>query len=146
MIGIIHALYLIGAVAAIGCQCPSAEQESPVAPALGCTEASPCIGEATFFDTATSMSAPSACGTVGSDQVVALSAIMFNSADSADRDLCGQQLKIKYNGTIRDGRVEDKCLICTRTAIDLSRSLFSEFADFGVGRLRDVEWWFDDST
>jgi hypothetical protein len=146
MIDILRMLLIIGAAGAVGCSCPAAEQESQAVPALGCTNASPCIGEATLYDTATLASAPSACNMVNDgllENVVALSVQLFSGAD---HDPCGQNITIRYKEKMARGKVVDKCTGCDRTSIDLSRRLFSMLDTLDTGLLKDVEWWFDDSS
>ncbi|RDW59291.1 RlpA-like double-psi beta-barrel domain-containing protein [Aspergillus mulundensis] len=105
-----------------------------------CSSESPCTGQITFYDTATSASAPSSCGTTNdgsSENVLALPVGIMKDSD------CGRTVTIKYGGKTSTGTVVDKCMGCDDTSIDLSRHFFSELASFDAGRLFGVEWWLD---
>jgi hypothetical protein len=105
-----------------------------------CSAGSPCVGQVTFYDTATSMSAPSSCGLVNdgsSENVIALPVGIMQDSD------CGRTVVIKYNGKTSKGTVVDKCMGCDNTSIDLSRHFFSLLASFDAGRLHGVEWYLE---
>ncbi|KAL4937962.1 hypothetical protein BDV06DRAFT_215486 [Aspergillus oleicola] len=105
-----------------------------------CSESSPCSGQITFYDTATSASAPSSCGTTNdgsTENVVALPVGIMTDSD------CGKTVTIMYGGKTTTGTVVDKCMGCDDTSIDLSRAFFSELASFAEGRLFGVEWWMN---
>ncbi|KAF9887835.1 hypothetical protein FE257_009495 [Aspergillus nanangensis] len=105
-----------------------------------CSSGSPCKGDVTFYDTATSASAPSSCGFTNdgsSENVIALPVGIMTDSD------CGRVVNIKYGGVTKTGKVVDKCMGCDDSSIDLSRHFFSELAAFTEGRLFDVEWWLD---
>ncbi|KAA8649171.1 hypothetical protein EYZ11_009838 [Aspergillus tanneri] len=105
-----------------------------------CTKDSPCAGDVTFYDTATSMSAPSSCGFTSdglTENVIALSHELMSDSD------CGRKVSIRYGGSVKTGKVVDKCMGCSRSSIDLSRHFFNELASEDAGRLSDVEWWLD---
>lgn len=105
-----------------------------------CSKGSPCSGEVTFYDTATSMSAPSSCGTTNdgeTENVLALPVGLMKDSD------CGRTVTVRYGGVTTVGKVVDKCMGCDPTSIDLSRHFFGELASFAEGRLFDVEWWME---
>ncbi|KAB8067783.1 hypothetical protein BDV29DRAFT_163014 [Aspergillus leporis] len=106
-----------------------------------CSKSSPCKGQATYYDTATSMLAPSSCGWTNNGAVEDVLALPVASMTNND---CGRTVTIKYGGILKTGRVVDKCSNgCDSTSIDLSRHLFSQLADFSEGRLFGVEWWIE---
>ncbi|KAL4983589.1 hypothetical protein BDW68DRAFT_168563 [Aspergillus falconensis] len=105
-----------------------------------CSAGSPCVGQITYYDTATSASAPSSCGTTNdgsSENVIALPVGIMTDSD------CGRTVTIKYGGKTATGTVVDKCMGCDDTSIDLSRHFFGELASFDAGRISGVEWWLD---
>ncbi|KAF7589656.1 hypothetical protein BBP40_003990 [Aspergillus hancockii] len=124
----------------------SSQAPQPTPPSGGsgsggpCSEGSPCTGEATFYDTATSASNPSSCGWTNdgaTENVLALSHTIMKDSD------CGKTVTIKFGGKSVTGKVVDKCMGCVSTAIDLSRSLFGAIASESMGRLTDVEWFIN---
>lgn len=124
---------------------PAPAATSSSAPSSGytgaCDESSPCTGDITFYEVATSESAPSACGQTNSDDqtVVALPVGIMGSGNVG----CGRTVTITHNGQSRTGTVVDKCMGCDDTSIDLSRGLFKELADFSEGRVSGVEWYIN---
>ncbi|GFF61399.1 allergen Asp F7-like, putative [Aspergillus udagawae] len=105
-----------------------------------CSKNSPCFGQATFYDTATSASAPSSCGLTNdgfTEDVLALPVSIMTDAD------CGKTVTITYNGVTRSGTVVDKCMGCDNTSVDLSRHFFGQLADMGAGRLYGVSWYIN---
>lgn len=105
-----------------------------------CSASSPCEGEVTYYDTATSASAPSSCGYTNdgtTENVLALSAGIMQDSDS------GRKVTVKYNDKTSTGVVVDKCSDCGHTSIDVSRALFRELSNEAAGRLSGVEWYFD---
>ncbi|KAB8239870.1 uncharacterized protein BDW43DRAFT_14602 [Aspergillus alliaceus] len=105
-----------------------------------CSEGSPCTGQVTFYDTATSMLNPSSCGVTSdgaNEDVLALPVGIMQDGH------CGRRVSIKYNGQVKHGKVVDKCMGCDSSSIDLSRHLFNELADESAGRLHGVEWWIE---
>ncbi|KAL3487124.1 hypothetical protein BJX62DRAFT_11725 [Aspergillus germanicus] len=121
---------------------PEPESETSTSTTTGgpCSAGSPCVGQVTFYDTATSMSAPSSCGLVNdgsSENVIALPVGIMQDSD------CGRTVVIKYNGKTSKGTVVDKCMGCDNTSIDLSRHFFSLLASFDAGRLHGVEWYLE---
>ncbi|EAW25460.1 allergen Asp F7 [Aspergillus fischeri NRRL 181] len=105
-----------------------------------CSKDSPCVGELTYYDTATSASAPSSCGLTNdgfSENVVALPVGIMTDAD------CGKTVTITYNGITKTATAVDKCMGCKPTDLDASRHLFGELADFGAGRIDGMSWYFN---
>lgn len=102
-----------------------------------CSSGSPCTGQLTFYDTATSASAPSSCGFTndgGNERVLALPVGIMKDGD------CGKMVKIEYNGKTTHGKVVDKCMGCDDSSIDLSRALFGDLASESVGRIHGAKW------
>ncbi|KAL1997745.1 hypothetical protein VTN02DRAFT_904 [Thermoascus thermophilus] len=105
-----------------------------------CSQSSPCSGDGTYYDTATSPSAPSFCGTTNNgltQNVVALPVGMIESSD------CGRSITVTYGGKTSTATVVDKCMGCQGNSVDMSRHLFSSLADLAEGRIYDVKWWFN---
>lgn len=103
-----------------------------------CSSGSPCTGQVTFYDVATSRSAPSSCGNVNdgsTDKVLALPVGIMQDDD------CGKTVTIKYKGKTSTAQVVDKCMGCDNTSIDLSRAAFLDLASESEGRLYGVEWF-----
>lgn len=103
-----------------------------------CTSGSPCSGDGTYYDTATSLSAPSYCDTANdgtSENVLAL------SLDIMTEELCGKTVTASYGGKTITGTVVDKCMGCAKESIDMSRHMFGELDDLSAGRIT-VDWWF----
>ncbi|OJJ03735.1 hypothetical protein ASPVEDRAFT_750797 [Aspergillus versicolor CBS 583.65] len=98
----------------------------------------PCTGQVTFYDVATSRSAPSSCGNVNdgsTDKVLALPVGIMQDDD------CGKTVTIKYKGKTSTAKVVDKCMGCDDSSIDLSRAAFQDLASESEGRLYGVEWF-----
>ncbi|KAJ5117719.1 hypothetical protein N7448_011351 [Penicillium atrosanguineum] len=103
-----------------------------------CDNSSPCTGQMTYYDTATSSSNPSSCGTTNdgkTDLVLALPVGIMTDSD------CGRTVSIEYNGVTQTGTVVDKCMGCDDSSIDLSRALFQVFASLSEGRLHGAKWY-----
>ncbi|CAG8368142.1 unnamed protein product [Penicillium salamii] len=103
-----------------------------------CSKGSPCDGMITFYDTATTSTNPSSCGTTNdgaSENVLALPVGIMKDGD------CGKTVTITYNGQTATGTVVDKCMGCDDTSIDLSRHLFGELASFDAGRVSGAKWY-----
>lgn len=103
-----------------------------------CSSGSPCTGQVTFYDVATSRSAPSSCGEVNdgsTDKVLALPVGIMQDSD------CGRTVTIKYKGKTSTAKVVDKCMGCDDSSIDLSRASFLDLASESEGRLFGVEWF-----
>lgn len=93
-------------------------------------------GDGTYYDTATSMSAPSYCDTANdgtTENVVALSQAIMTEA------LCGAKITVSYNGKTTTGTVVDKCMGCDAQSIDMSRAMFGDLASLDAGRIT-VSW------
>lgn len=93
-------------------------------------------GDGTFYDTATSLSAPSYCDTANdgsTENVVALSQAIMNQS------LCGAKITVTYDGKTATGIVVDKCMGCDAESIDMSRAMFGELASLDAGRIT-VSW------
>lgn len=121
---------------------PSDPSPSPNPPAHqgACSKSSPCSGDVTFYDTATTSTNPSSCGTTNdgsSENVLALPVGLMGEGD------CGKTVTVKYGGNTVTGTVVDKCMGCDSSSIDLSRHFFGSLADFAEGRLSNVEWWIN---
>lgn len=139
MAPILKSLMLIGTLLASATAAPIQSQNVPRS-SNSCTKGQPCKGQVTFYDTATSSGAPSACGTTNdgeSESVIALPHSFMTDAD------CGKMATVKYGGITKTGKVVDKCMGCDATSIDLSRHFFSELAAFIEGRLFGVEWFLE---
>ncbi|GAD99797.1 allergen Asp F7 [Paecilomyces variotii No. 5] len=105
-----------------------------------CSESSPCSGDGTYYDTATSMTNPSSCGTANdglTENVLALPVGMMSEK------YCGKTVTVNYNGKTAQGTVVDKCMGCEGDSIDLSRHFFGALADLSEGRLSDVKWYIN---
>ncbi|GIJ82415.1 hypothetical protein Asppvi_000923 [Aspergillus pseudoviridinutans] len=105
-----------------------------------CSKDSPCVGQLTYYDTATSASAPSSCGLTNdgfAENVVALPVGMMTDAD------CGKTVTITYKGITKTGTVVDKCMGCKPTDVDLSRHFFGELADMDAGRVQGASWYIN---
>lgn len=135
---------------------PPPQQPSPTAPSTpsstggsgsgggnyngACSEDSPCVGDVTFYDTATSASAPGSCGGTSDGHTENVLALPHGIMKDSD---CGKTVTIKHNGKTSTGTVVDKCMGCDSNSIDLSRHFFGELASLGEGRLSGVKWWID---
>lgn len=108
--------------------------------ASSCTKDAPCKGQVTFYDTATSSSAPSSCGTTNDGEAESVIALPHGIMTDAD---CGKTVTVNYGGLIKTGKVVDKCMGCDDTSIDLSRHFFTELAALLEGRLFGVEWYME---
>ncbi|RAO64033.1 uncharacterized protein BHQ10_000045 [Talaromyces amestolkiae] len=93
-------------------------------------------GDGTYYDTATSLSAPSYCDTANdgtTENVVALSQAIMNES------LCGASITVTYDGKTATGTVVDKCMGCDAESIDMSRAMFGDLASLDAGRIT-VSW------
>ncbi|KAJ5113464.1 hypothetical protein N7456_001998 [Penicillium angulare] len=107
-----------------------------------CDEGSPCTGQMTYYDTATSASAPSACGTTN-DGLTELVLALPVGVMTDNNAYCGKTVTIEYGGVTHKGTVVDKCMGCDDTSIDLSRALFEVFDSLSAGRIHDAKWYID---
>lgn len=105
-----------------------------------CSKESPCSGQMTYYDTATSASAPSACGTTNdglTELVLALPVGIMTDSD------CGKTVTIEYGGITKTGKVVDKCMGCDNGSLDLSRAFFEVFDSLSAGRLSGAKWYIN---
>ena len=138
MAPIFKTLTVLGALCATSIAAPL--QHLAPRTASSCTKDTPCKGQVTFYDTATSPSAPSACGTTndgGAESVLALPVGLMSDAD------CGKIATVKYGSITKTGKVVDKCMGCDNSSIDLSRHFFKDLASLSEGRISGVEWWIN---
>jgi hypothetical protein len=105
-----------------------------------CDENSPCTGQMTYYDTATSASAPSACGTTNDGLTELVLALPHGIMTDDD---CGKTVTIEYGGVTHQGKVVDKCMGCDNSSIDLSRALFEVFDSLSAGRIHDAKWYIN---
>lgn len=115
---------------------PSSGSSSGGSSSGPCSAASPCTGDGTFYDTATSLAAPSFCDTANdgtTENVVAL------SHEIMDQSMCGREVKVTYDGKTTTAKVVDKCMGCSKGSIDMSRAAFGNIASMDAGRIQ-VEW------
>ncbi|KAL2223428.1 hypothetical protein M432DRAFT_55194 [Thermoascus aurantiacus ATCC 26904] len=123
---------------------PAAESGSslsPISTYFGvCTAGSPCDGDGTYYDTATSPTNPSFCGYTNDGLVENVIALPVGWMQDSD---CGRSVTVSYGGRTATATVVDKCMGCEGNSIDMSRHLFSTFGSLDIGRLHNVEWWFN---
>ncbi|KAI0042642.1 hypothetical protein FA95DRAFT_1575621 [Auriscalpium vulgare] len=91
-------------------------------------------GQGTWFDTGLG-----ACGfnNVNSDFIVALA-----TPDYANGAHCNQMITITANGKTATAQVRDECPSCSSGSIDMTPSLFQQFAGLDVGVVH-VTWNYD---
>jgi hypothetical protein len=106
-----------------------------------CDEGSPCTGDITYYDTATTSSNPSSCGTTNDGTTELVLALPHGIMTDSD---CGKSVTISYNGVTKTGTVVDKCMGCDDSSIDLSRAFFEAVAgSLDAGRISGVEWYIN---
>jgi hypothetical protein len=105
-----------------------------------CAEGSPCVGDITYYDTATLATNPSYCDTTNDGSTELVLALPHGIMTESD---CGKTVTITYNGVTKTGTVVDKCMGCDDTSIDLSRALFDVFAAESVGRASGASWYIN---
>jgi len=66
---------------------------------------------------------------------------MNNGGNSNNNPLCGKTITITYNGVTKTAKVVDTCEGCAAGNIDLSPSLFQDFAPLSAGRVGGVSWY-----
>ncbi|CRG85504.1 hypothetical protein PISL3812_02557 [Talaromyces islandicus] len=96
-------------------------------------------GDGTYYQTATSMSAPSYCDTANdgsSENVVALSADIMTQA------LCGSTITVFHDGKSATGTVVDRCAGCSAGSVDMSEHMFGALASMSAGRI-PITWSFN---
>lgn len=103
-----------------------------------CDKSSPCTGQMTYYDTATSSSNPSSCGTTNDGKTELVLALPTGIMTDSD---CGRTASIEYNGVTQTGKVVDKCMGCDDSSIDLSRAFFQVFASLSEVRLDGAKWY-----
>jgi len=91
-------------------------------------------GQGTWFEVGLG-----ACGyeNVNSDKIVALSVERYGDGGN-----CNQYVKITANGNTEYAQVRDECEACGEYSLDMSPSLFEEFASLSVGVI-DISWNFE---
>lgn len=106
-----------------------------------CSQGSPCSGDITYYDTATTASNPSSCGTTNDGQTELVLALPHGIMTDGD---CGKSVTITYNGVSKTGTVVDKCMGCDNNSIDLSRAFFEALAgSLDAGRISGVDWYIN---
>ncbi|KAJ5483878.1 Allergen Asp f 7 [Penicillium diatomitis] len=106
-----------------------------------CSSGSPCIGDITYYDTATTMTNPSSCGTTNDGLTELVLALPHGIMSDSD---CGKSVTVEYNGVTKTGTVVDKCMGCDNTSIDLSRAFFEAVAgSLNAGRVSGVKWYIN---
>lgn len=105
-----------------------------------CDEGSPCTGQMTYYDTATTSSNPSSCGTTNDGETELVLALPHGIMSDGD---CGKTVTIEYNGVTQTGTVVDKCMGCDDSSVDLSRAFFEAFASLSEGRLDGAKWYIN---
>jgi len=106
-----------------------------------CDESSPCTGDITYYDTATTASNPSSCGTTNDGTTEFVLALPHGIMTDSD---CGKSVTITYNGVSKTGTVVDKCMGCDNTSVDLSKAWFEALAgSLDAGRISGVEWYIN---
>ncbi|CAG8891133.1 unnamed protein product [Penicillium egyptiacum] len=103
-----------------------------------CSEGTPCSGEITFYDTATTSTNPSSCGTTNDGTVENVLALPHGIMVDSD---CGKTVTVTYEGQTATGIVVDKCMGCDNGSVDLSRHFFGELAPMGKGRASGAKWF-----
>jgi hypothetical protein len=103
-----------------------------------CSEGAPCSGEITFYDTATTSTNPSSCGTTNDGTVENVLALPHGIMADSD---CGKTVTVTYNGQTATGIVVDKCMGCDNGSVDLSRHFFGELAPMDKGRASGAKWF-----
>ncbi|CAI7564197.1 unnamed protein product [Penicillium glandicola] len=103
-----------------------------------CSESAPCDGDITYYDTATTTTNPSSCGTTNDGTVENVLALPHGIMVDSD---CGKTVTITYNGQTATGIVVDKCMGCDNSSVDLSRHFFGELAPMDKGRVSGAKWY-----
>jgi hypothetical protein len=94
----------------------------------------------TYYDTATTSTNPSSCGTTNDGETEFVLALPHGIMTDSD---CGKSVTIEYNGVTQTGKVVDKCMGCDNTSVDLSRAFFGAFASLSEGRLSGAKWYIN---
>ncbi|KAH9884864.1 barwin-like endoglucanase [Xylariomycetidae sp. FL2044] len=83
-----------------------------------------------------------ACGEMNtaSDAIVAVAPAQYGSdANPNNAAVCGEMIRISYNGKTATATVRDKCPECASGSIDVSPALFTQLAAEAQGRVQ-VTW------
>jgi len=102
-------------------------------------------GEGTYYATGLG-----ACGiqNVDSDNIVAISHVLFDSFSSNPNPnmnpVCGKSITASFAGKSVTVFATDRCEGCQLFDLDFSPSAFAALASMDLGRLRGVQWSFDD--
>lgn len=90
------------------------------------------------------------CGVTNtdSDAIVALAENMMAAKTPAsgnpnENPLCGKSITISYGGKTATAKIMDTCPGCANGGLDLTPSLFQDFAPLGEGRLTGMKWWYN---
>ncbi|KAL5508759.1 hypothetical protein ACEPAG_4738 [Sanghuangporus baumii] len=83
---------------------------------------------------------PGACGETNNDSeyIVSLTTEQWDNGAH-----CNQAITITANGKTTDAVIKDRCMGCPYKGLDLTPTLFSFFADQGLGHIQG-EWSFKD--
>ncbi|QKX56379.1 uncharacterized protein TRUGW13939_03480 [Talaromyces rugulosus] len=119
---------------------PSTTTSAPEPTGTGSGSGSPATGDGTFYQTATSLSAPSYCDTANdgsSENVVALSAAIMT------QELCGKSITVTgAGGKTVTGTVVDRCAGCSAGSVDMSEHMFTALASVDAGRI-PISWVYN---
>ncbi|KAF8234309.1 riboflavin aldehyde-forming enzyme [Tricholoma matsutake] len=74
----------------------------------------------------------------GNQPIVAISKSLYDQNNGGN---CNQWIKITANGKTAYGQVRDSCESCDMNSLDMSTSLFQQFASLSVGEIR-ISWEF----
>ena len=131
---IVGALVVAAAAAGIASAATSATMAIPI----GQTQ----TGKATYSNDA----GYGACGTqidAATQDLVAVSYTWWTSANPNNDPLCqGISVEVTYNGKTITVPVRDKCPGCTAEHLDLSQTVFQQFAPLSVGVINGLTWKF----
>jgi expansin (peptidoglycan-binding protein) len=89
------------------------------------------------------------CGVTNTDSeaIVALAEDMMTAAQVGgnpnDNPLCGKSITISWQGKTATAKIMDTCPGCADGGLDLTPTLFQEFAPLSVGRLTGMTWTFN---
>ncbi|KAF8078544.1 RlpA-like double-psi beta-barrel-protein domain-containing protein-containing protein [Lyophyllum atratum] len=100
-------------------------------------------GQGTFYATGLG-----ACGIVNrdTDYIAAASHLLFDafpgytSGNPNKNPMCGRKVRVQYQGKSVVVTLTDRCEGCAVTDLDFSPSAFRQLADFGVGRINQIQW------
>ncbi len=89
---------------------------------------------------------PTACGTTNNDSeaIVAIGAELYDSyGTSNSMSQCGKSLTITWNGKTAKATARDRCPGCAGGSLDMSPTLFQQFAPLEKGVLDGIQWSWD---